>query len=286
MADEEYFEGEALQVKLDRRGPILLDEVAASFAALSRLYSRHHAGPVESDSQRPAKLFITRVETGSLVAWVTPLIPMIGQAVQLMDTALIIRGFARFLGEHIRFFVGNTEATVSQLRPSRDDIRDLREFIKPVIAQADSNLRLRAARYKKSKPDGDETSIEFEFHGKDLSIAALRMDDDLKLVSPEVDETQEQHRIAKEKLMRFQQASRVIGKVKGHTGDLVIIQDVSPKPIKVYFPEGAADIKRRILEDTENPFAKGYIVDASIQYVGNEPKVYYIIRLHDVVDLD
>lgn len=289
MADEvERSDSEGLIVKLDRKGPIELEELAASLAALSRLYARHYGEPLDTADARSPRLYVTRLETGSLIAYLAPLVPVLGQVVEIMNTTNVVREFTRMLGEQIGVFTGQKRAKDKEERksPSRDDVRDLREFLKPVTAQTDAKLNLKSAKLKRKKPDGEEISVEYTFSSAEINMAALSMERDLEaplqlLAAP----TNDRHATVREKLMFFEQASRGVPKKKGRTGDRVVIQDITDKPVKVYFPEGAADIKRTILESTENPFSKGYIVDVAVQYVGEEPKVYNVMRLHDVVDL-
>lgn len=289
MADEvERTESEGLIVKLDIKGPIELEELSTSLAALSRLYARHYGEPRDTADARAPRLYVTRLESGSLIAHLAPLVPVLGQIVEIMNTTIIVREFTRMLGEHIRVFSGrrtDDDKTPAKV-PNREDTKDLREFLKPVTAQAEAKLNLKAAKFRKRGPDGAEVSVEYEFSSSEINMAALSMDRDLEdaqrlLAAPASD----RHTTVREKLMYFEQASRGVVKNKGRTGDRAVIQDVSEKPIKVYFPEGAADIKRAILESSENPFSKAYIVDVAVQYVGEEPKVYNVIRLHDVVDL-
>ena len=289
MVDQiERFDSEGLVVKLDRRGPIELEELASSLSALSRLYARHYGEPMDTAETRSPRLYVTRLETGSLIAYLAPLVPVLGQVVEIMNTTTVVRDFTRLLGEHIQVFTGRKPDAESKERkpPTREDVKDLREFLKPVTAQSEAKLNLKAAKFTRKKPDGEEVSVEYTFNSAEINMAALSMDRDLEggqlmLSSPSPDH----HATVREKLMYFEQASRGVPRKKGRTGDRVVIQDVSDKPIKVYFPEGAADIKRTILEGTENPFSKGYIVDVSVQYVGDEPKVYNVMRLHDIIDL-
>lgn len=289
MADEvERSESEGLIIKLDRKGPIELEELAASLAALSRLYARHYGEPLDRVDAKSPRLYVTKLETGSLVAYLAPLVPVLGQVVEIMNTTNVVREFARMLGEQIAVFTGRTRAKDKEERrsPSRDDVKDLREFLKPVTAQADAKLNLKSAKFKRKKPDGEEISVEYNFNSAEINMAALSMERHLEEPLQLIDiRASDRNVTMREKLMFFEQASRKVSKKKERTGDRVVIQDITDKPVKVYFPEGAADIKRTILESTENPFSKGYIVDVAVQYVGEEPKVYHVMRLHDVVDL-
>ena len=40
------------------------------------------------------------------------------------------------------------------------------------------------------------------------------------------------------------------------------------------------------MEQGDNPFSKGYIVDVHVQYLGDKPKLYSVTTLHEVIDLD
>ena len=45
-------------------------------------------------------------------------------------------------------------------------------------------------------------------------------------------------------------------------------------------------IKDEILKPDGNPFQKGFIVDLDVETVGGRPKVYRVIAVHEVIDLD
>lgn len=86
--------------------------------------------------------------------------------------------------------------------------------------------------------------------------------------------------------MVWHQTSREPGKEKGRTGDRAVIEAVTDKPLKVYFPKQSNDLKRRMTRDEAYPFARGYIVDVYVDYVDDEPTLYRVLDLHEVIELD
>ena len=77
-----------------------------------------------------------------------------------------------------------------------------------------------------------------------------------------------------------------LAKRRGVPGTRLSSKDISDKPLSLYFPKEAAHIKRRILEQTDNPFSKGYIVDVHVQFAGDRPVLYSVIELHEIIDLE
>src|SRR5712671_340159 len=78
-------------IRLDPGGPIDLEGLGASFAALARFYARHH-GPTKDEGEAP-RLFISKLENGSVVAEIVPYVVMLGQAVPFMQQAMVIANF-------------------------------------------------------------------------------------------------------------------------------------------------------------------------------------------------
>ena len=85
--------GPIIGAVVDPGGPIELDGLADSFAALARFYRRHYRPHPEQEFA--PKLFISKLENGSVIAEIVPLIMLLGMAVPYMDTALIVSEFTK-----------------------------------------------------------------------------------------------------------------------------------------------------------------------------------------------
>lgn len=273
---------EHLVIYLDAGGPVELGELQESLAALARIYHRHHGG--DTQETPPAKLYVTRIESGSIELEIVPLLALLGMPIAFMDSANIIREFSQWVGLKL---TSVADAALPTGGMSREDAHDLEAFVAPLTGRKGANLGVTHARFSKREKKGRterEIIAEYRLDESAINRAAVN----LRKVTEDPDKRATgDSKTKREVLMVFQQADKSPGKERGRTGDRVIISDVTDKPLPVYFPREAATIKRRILEQTENPFSKGYIVDVVVQYAGDDaPKIYSVIDLHEIVDLD
>ncbi|MDX2201152.1 MAG: hypothetical protein NW223_00225, partial [Hyphomicrobiaceae bacterium] len=278
------FGDEHIVIYMDPGGPIELDEFQESLAALARIYRRQHG--VEGADAPQSKLYVTRIVSGSIELEIVPLLALLGMPISFMDSVNTIREFSKWVGTHL---AAVADSALSTGGLNREEAKDLQAFVRPLTGRKDANLRVTHARFRRTeKTAGAEREIvvEYKFDESDINRAAINLrkitDEDSTRQDPGL-----RTRTVREVLMAFQQADKNPGKERGRTGDRVVISDVTDKPLPVYFPQEAAAIKRRILEQTENPFSKGYIVDAVVHFVGDDdPKMYSVINLHDIVDLE
>lgn len=267
-------------IRFDPGGPIDLEGLGASFAALARFYARHFHGKSDSEETKP-RLFITRLENGSIVAEVVPYIMMFGQAVQFADQAMIIADFTRRTGAAIKAFAG--EPPIDVVLPNQEDGRDIREFLRPLTGRRGSNLQISYAKFHQK--DGEkETILEYKFDETEINRAALAIDSTLDRRGieqategpPSVDRRSEV-------MLFFQQASRGPGKKSGRTADKAVIPSISDKPLPVYFREDALELKDEMVHGDENPLTNTFVVDVDVQLVDSEPKGYVVTRVHQVI---
>lgn len=267
-------------IRLDPGGPIDLEGLGASFAALARYYARHH-GPTPNKDDAP-RLFIAKLEDGSVIAEIVPYVVILGQAVPYLQQAMVIADFSARVVKGIRAFSG--EAPGPADIPSRDDARDLREFVKPLVGRKGANLRISQARFERR--DGDKVTLaEYRFEETELNRAALTMD--AMLTAPQIeppDIAEPATKLHKEVMLFFQQASRSAGKTSGRTGDKAIIPAISEKSLPVYFQEEAG-LKEQMVQGQSNPLTDTtFIVDVDVQIINGEPKGYMVTHVHRVIE--
>jgi hypothetical protein len=58
-------------------------------------------------------------------------------------------------------------------------------------------------------------------------------------------------------------------------GDRGVIETISPKPMKPAFSRD--DVKRKIVDQEDNPFQRAFLVDAEIKTADGKPKLYRIL---------
>lgn len=271
-------------IYLNGDGPIALEDLTDSFAALARIYDRHFE---RSSGEKNPKLYISRLQSGSIEAEIVPLLMVVGSVVPYMEGALVVRDFTKWIGTRIRGFAGigtvSGAPDASGYDLSREDAHDLREFIKPICGKKAAELGIRHAKFHRKNGER-EIVAEYDFEENALNRAHVNLGRFIEVSDAETDTTPNQKRYV-EVLMRWHQASVEAGKERGRTGDKAVIEAVTEKPLPVYFPIQTQDLKRRMAQDEPHIFRKGYIVDVMVDMIDSEPKLYRVVQLHSVVDL-
>ena len=271
-------------IRLDPGGPIDLEGLGASFAGLARFYARHHGQTQDADTT--PRLFISKLENGSVVAEIVPYVVMLGQAVPFMQQAVVIANFTDRVAKAIRAFSG-AEIPAKAEFPSKEDARDIKEFIKPLVGRRGSDLKISHARFERRNGE-KSTVLEYRFDETELNRASLTIDAELAnpaLPPPQLEEPPSTKTI-REAMLFFQQASRGAGKSAGRTSDKAIIPSVSEKALPVYFVEDAG-LKEQMVQGQTNPLTDTtYIIDADVQLVDGAPKGYVVTRVHRVIEGD
>lgn len=274
--------GDRLIVRLDAGGPIELGGLTDSFAALARLYERHY----RVEGEPAPKLYVTRLETGSIIAEIVPLALLFRDVIPIIDGSMKIGDFAGRLSKGLRAFSNIAEApTAAKELPSRDDARDLREFIKPITGRSNGCLSIKHARY--IKRDGDaETIVEYAFDERELNRAAVNIEQVLSAPEMLPPPSSETSGFVREAMLFFDQASRAPGKEQGRTSDKAIVPEVSDKPLPVWFRKSVNDLKDKMVRGDENPITNTFVVDVHVQRLNGEPKGYIVTELHKIIQSD
>ena len=277
-------------IRLDAGGPIEVGDLTGSFAALARLYERHY----RHDGDPAPKLYITRLETGSIIAEITPLIVLLGAVVTAMDHSMVVPDFTRRLINGIKAFSSPSEASeVPGPPPSKEDASDLREFVRPLAGKSGATLGIKHARFVRD--DGERRTIaEYIFDEAEINRATINMEN--VIAEPDVPaiidlarapEGIETSAILQEVPLLFEQATRRPGRERGRTGDRGIISEVSPKALPVYFRRSVQNLKEQMVRGETNPLTDmAYIVDVYVIRVDGEPKGYMVTAVHATIPLD
>jgi len=231
-------EGDRIIVELNPGQPIELGDMSASFAALARMYERHY----RREGEDAPKLYVTRLETGSVLMEIAPYGLLLG-AIAVMDGGIIVADFTNRLWRGIKAFSAGPQEIPRVELPSADDARDIKEFAKPLLGHNGASLGIKHAKYEKD--DGEKRIVvEYNFDESELNRAAINIDKSLQLSSPadlEADEPRQQMR--REVMLFLDQANRGPGKEKGRTGDKGVIPDISDKALPVYFRKSFQSLK-------------------------------------------
>jgi len=269
-------EGDRIVVELNPGQPIELGDLSQSFAALARMYGRHY----RQQGDDAPKLYVTKLETGSVIMEITPLIVILG-GLAVADSSIIVADFTNRLWRGIKAFSASPHDIPRVEPPSFDDARDIKEFAKPLLGKNGASLGIKHARYEKTNGE-KRTVVEYTFDENELNRAAINIDNMVDLTPSIMIGGSPSEKIVKEVMLFFDQANRGPGKEKGRTGDKAIVPAIHDKPLPVYFRESHQSLKEQMTRDN-HPLKSTFVVDVYVQHVDGEPKGYIITDVHKVI---
>lgn len=272
--------GDRLVITLDPGEPVGLEDLADSFASLARMYERHY----RKNNEAAPKLFVTRLETGSVIAEIAPYGLMMG-GIAIMDGGLIVTDFANRVWRGISYFSGKRDEVQKLEPPTKEDAADLKEFMKPLTGKTGARLGVKHARYEKT--DGDKRIVvEYNFDEAEINKASINMEQAIALPAPKAEPEPTESGVRNEVMLFLEQANRGPGKEKGRTGDRGRIPEVSDMVLPVYFRQSIQDLKERMMQGEENPLNLVFVVDVHVQRIDGEPKGYTVTEIHDSFERD
>lgn len=276
-------EGDRIVIELFPGDPVELGDLSKSFAALARIYERHY----RQDGETSPKLYVTKLETGSVLMEIAPYAMIMG-ALTVMDGAVIVADFTNRLWRGVAAFSNLPSGPARLEPPSLEDARDIKEFTKPLLGRNGSALGIKHARYEKTEGER-RVVVEYNFTESELNRAAINIDRALEapLLEGIESETAPREQIKREVMLFMDQANRGPGKERGRTGDRGIIPDIYDKPLPVYFRKSFQNLKSQITREV-NPLTSAFVVDVHVQYVGDDPdpKGYVVTDIHQVIPGD
>lgn len=268
--------GDRVVITLDPGQPVELVDLSGSFAALARIYERHY----RTAGDAAPKLYVTRLETGSVILEVAPLAMSMG-ALAVMDGGIVVADFANRLWRGIKAFSGRADDVPRLELPSPEDAADLKAFTAPLLGKAGASLGIKHARFEK-KDGNKHIVVEYNLDEAELNRAAINIDKQLQLPAPADDPTSPKAgRFYAEVMLFLEQANRGPGKEQGRTGDRGKIPDVSPKVVPVYFKAGIQGIKERMLRGQDNPFSTVFVVTVHATEMDGAIVAYTVTDIHD-----
>jgi len=272
-------EGDRIVIELYPGQPIELGDLSESFSALARFYERHY----RKEGESAPKLFVTKLETGSVLLEIAPYGLLMG-SIAIMDGGIIVADFTNRLWRGIKAFSAGPQDIPKIDMPTKEDALDIKEFAKPLLGKNGASLGIKHAKYEKSD-DEKRIVVEYTFDETELNRAAINIDRAIMLPPPQQEIETPKEQIKNEVMLFLVQANRGPGKEKGRTGDKGVIPDVSEKLLPVYFRKSFQNLKEQMTKEV-NPLTSTFVVDVHVQYVGDEPKGYIVTEVHEVIEND
>ena len=109
---------ERLVIELDAKGPVQLGELAESFHSLERLFQRQQRKE-SGDAPPQTRLFVSKIESGSIIAEIAPLLVFFSEPLAFMAATNTIKNFAENIIELLKKFGGRERGRTQQRWTSR-----------------------------------------------------------------------------------------------------------------------------------------------------------------------
>jgi hypothetical protein len=259
----------------DTRDAIPLTELADSFKALDSLFAQ--------DSRSGARLAIAEIRKGSIVALLAPFVPIMGQSVSFMASAIEVSDFVKRLRDGLNAFAGLDSPNGDARLPIDPQVAaEIAALVKPLAGRIGSRLDVAHIKYR-SRSKQRVVEIEASYGPSEIdriAINAIRTSEKLPRQIEEAAVEEGQPSLMRKVVLSLQQTNTGPAKEKGNTGDRGVIQSISSKPLAVYFAKTLEDLKQKMVGRTSNPFRQPFKVDVLVSYENGEAKSYTVIDVH------
>lgn len=259
----------------DAREVIPLSDLADSFSALDRLFAKQ--------SKTGARLAVAEIRKGSIVAVLAPYVPIMGQAVSMMSSAMEVTDFVKRVRDGLSAFAGHTGPAPSAPTISHaPEAAELAEIVKPLAGR---NGKLGVAHIKYRSQTGDRiVEVEATFKSSEIDRIALNAaraaEEELLAPPPPLPGVEPTPTLLRKVALTLQQTNTGPAKERGKTSDRAVVEAVSLKPLPVYFAKTLVDLKQKMIGRAANPFRQPFRVDVLVTYEDGEPKFYTVIDVH------
>lgn len=254
-----------LNIEIKNNEPLELTELTKSLISLSNQYNRHSESNGYSESERNAKLYVKKIETGSVLL---DLIEFGSASVlPFIESTNTIVSFAQFLKDSATYFL---QSKGDKPELTIQDCKDLSQIVSPIAKDSSSQLNVNVT------VNGDMNNF--------LSLNSNESNALQNILKQEIKEKQELQNgdVIENALMVFSQTKN---KISGKGGNKVVIDDALPnKAINLIIPD--KKMKRQIIKGSDNPNNFSFQVDVKIKTADGKISAYEILKFHDKFPLD
>jgi hypothetical protein len=247
---------------------IELLDLTSSLLAIGEQYQSFMRRQGEGLAEDGYRLYVREVRTGSIIV---DLVSLATQPQFMAPVAPFLIQFTTELGDWFEFFKGVKDAKDIKellLGKSKRDLQQLSEIIEPAAKDPGSQINITAEQGAVIVVNSTITSTE-----ANAGQNVLRRHIDH--IAPPVTGI---HR--DQVLYWYQVRDDRVAK----PGDKAVIERIWKNPVKVRITSD--EIKRKMLDDAENPFRKFYVVDVDVTESQGRPVLYKILEVKDSFDRD
>lgn len=282
--------GEArLQVNFDVDRPVELVQLTLALQAMARDYRRYANDAIRDGggkvSDDDIKLYVTKVETGSIIAELGSAAQVLGSFLPLIAVDPLFAGYVQFFADSVSYFAAlarRSDLNPADITATNAAAQSMADIMAVPASMAGSKFKL-SAKVAARNADGSEFAAQ------------------ITLTSDEAAEAQRGALIAQKVLdyrggadhenvlLYFQQTSTDKAKSDGRTADRAVVNSISPKALPVHFasPLDAARVNDMKSDPHQNPFKAAFRVDVNVETDRNQvPRFYRVVHIHEVIPDD
>nr|WP_321445514.1 hypothetical protein [uncultured Cohaesibacter sp.] len=263
-----------LTLRIETEDPIELRAFVGAFTSLASEFERQIKDLVP-DGRSEGQIYVREVRKGSIEADLLPYLTALAPFIAHLDQALIVDQFVETWGRRISALIsGELEGWV----PSKNDLKTIADATEAIACDPMGSSTLEAVYFKDGKR---QVTASFKFSTPEAKQAQKTIDAQYKLLDQSENETKERL------LMVFTRTDVGNAKVGKRSGERVLIEELSNKPLAIMYSSELAEerIKHEIREAEGNVYKKGFVVDVNVKTVNQRPSVYAITNVHTVLDL-
>lgn len=286
----EGFSEARIEILFDVRQPVELVTLTLAFQSLSRDYRRFMNDDARSRGTKIAdedvKLYVTKVESGSVLAELASATPVVGAFFSILDYQSVFAQYVSNFGtiaDYCRGLLKRKDLKPSDIEITKAGAQAIADVMAVVAANQDGKLRLSAIRAGAETSDGGRVYIEVAYTSNEAAEAQRGALLAQKVLEYRGDADYENV------LLYFQRTSTEAAKSDGRTDDKAIINTISPKPLPVHFasPLDAARVNDMKADPHQNPFKSAFRVDVNVETDRNQvARFYRVVHIHEVIPDD
>lgn len=250
-----------LTVEIHNIKPIELGDLANCFFALGAQFSKFADAHPDHRYPHEGKLYVKEVRKGSVIAELIAYAPVV---VASASEANAIFDFGVHLRNLIDYFSGSKSAL-----PSVDvkDCENVAAIAKVAASDQGSNIIFLVS--------GNGNHFDFGMDSKKAFSVRQR-------ATLEKDKREHPTSALRERVTLFWYQTR--NALKKNAGDRAVIDEISPKHVKVIFLDDT--VKARILESEDNMYHQAYVVSVIASFRDGQPISYKIVALHETFPIE
>lgn len=283
----EGFSEARIEIHFDVHEPVELITLTLALQSLARDYRRFMNDDARARGTKIAdedvKLYVTKVESGSILAELASATPVVGAFFSILDYQSVFAQYVSNFGtiaEYCRGLLKRPDLKPSDIEITKAGAQAIADVMAVAAANRGGNLRLSAIRAGAETSDGARVYAEVTFSSDEAAEAQRGALLAQKVLEYRGDADYENV------LLYFQRTSTDAAKSDGRTDDKAVINSISVKPLPVHFasPLDAARVNDMKADIHQNPFKSAFRVDVNVESDRNQvPRFYRVVHIHEVI---